>query len=162
MKLLNYKKDLVLFTSMAYLKYTKSLTNFFLELRPLCSRVSSCISKLSEFVDAFLKPSAQQNPSYNTSKTLVQEIETDVVLLVTHSKTFLVTMDVSSLYPNIDHQEGSMLAKLPSAHVLRNQSQHQSSAIYDNLKMQYSKIRRTFLSSNQRHTDKNPYGRKSG
>ena len=26
--------------------------------------------------------------------------------LVTHSKTFLVTIDVSPLYPNIDHEEG--------------------------------------------------------
>ena len=30
---------------------------------------------------------------------------------------------------------------------------------YDNLKMQHSKIQRTFLSSNQRHSNGNPYGR---
>ena len=33
-------------------------------LRPICSGFNSCTSKLSEFVDAFLKPLAQQSPSY--------------------------------------------------------------------------------------------------
>ena len=33
-------------------------------LRPVCSGFNSCTSKLSEFVDAFLKPLAQQNLSY--------------------------------------------------------------------------------------------------
>ena len=49
----------------------------------------------------------KQNPSYiKDNSDFVKKIETDVVPLVTHSKTFLVTMDVSSLYPNTDHQEG--------------------------------------------------------
>ena len=76
-------------------------------LRPICSGFNSCTSKLSEFVDRFLKPLAQQSPSYiKDTSDFVQKIETDVAPLFTHSKTFLVTMDVSSLYPNIDHQEG--------------------------------------------------------
>ena len=76
-------------------------------LRPICSGFNSCTSKLSEFVDAFLKPLAQQSPSYiKDTSNFVQKIETDVAPLVTHSKTFLFTMDVSSLYPNIDHEEG--------------------------------------------------------
>ena len=55
----------------------------------------------------FLKPLAQLSPSYiKDTSDFVQKIETDIAPLVTHSKTFLVTMDVSSLYPNIDHQEG--------------------------------------------------------
>ena len=76
-------------------------------LRPICSGFNSCTSKLSEFVDAFLKPLAQQSPSYiKDTSDFVQKIETDVAPLVTHSKTFLVTEDISSLYPNIDHQKG--------------------------------------------------------
>ena len=76
-------------------------------LRPICSGFNSCTSKFSEFVEAFLKPLAQQSPSYiKDTSDFVQKIETDVAPLVTHSKTFLVTMDVSSLYLNIDHQEG--------------------------------------------------------
>ena len=78
----------------------------FPSLRPICSEFNSCISKLSEFVDAFLKPLAQQSPCYiKDTSDFVQKIETDVAPLVTHSKTVLVTMDVSSLYPNIDDQE---------------------------------------------------------
>ena len=76
-------------------------------LRPICSGFNSCTSKLSEFVDTFLKPLAQLSPSYiKDTSDFVQKIEKDVAPLVTHSKTFLVTIDVSSLYPNIDHQEG--------------------------------------------------------
>ena len=91
---------------MAYLKYTKSFDRF-PPLQPICSGFNSCTSKLSEFVDAFLKPLAQQSPSYiKDTSDFVQKIKTDVAPFVTHSKTFLVTMDVSSLYPNIDHQEG--------------------------------------------------------
>ena len=57
-------------------------------LRPICSGFNSCTSKLSEFVDAFLKPLAQQSPSYTSD--FVQKIETDVAPLVTHSiKNFL-------------------------------------------------------------------------
>ena len=83
-------------------------------LRPMCSGFYSCTSKLSEFVDAFLKPLAQQSSSYiKDTSDFVQKIETDVAPLVTHSKIFLVTMDVSSLYPNIDHQEGIDACELP-------------------------------------------------
>ena len=99
-------------------------------VRPICSGFNSCTSKLSEFVDAFLKPLAQQSPSYiKDTSNFVQKIETDVAPLVTHSKTFLVTMDVSSLYPNIDHQEGIDAVKMPETHVLRSQFLHQSYVI---------------------------------
>ena len=83
-------------------------------LRPICSGFNSCTSKLSEFVDVFLKPSVQQSPSYiKDTSDFVQKIETDVASLITHSKTLLVTMDVSSLYPNIDHQEGIDACETP-------------------------------------------------
>ena len=76
-------------------------------LRPICSGFSSCTSKIAQFLDAFLKPLAQSNPSYvKDTSDFVQKVESVVVPNVTPSKTFLATMDVSSLYPNIDHQEG--------------------------------------------------------
>ena len=79
----------------------------FPSLRPICSGFNSCTVKISEFVDVFLKPAAQQNPSYiRDTSHFVHKIENDVAQKTTPNKTFLVTMDVSSLYPNIDHNEG--------------------------------------------------------
>ena len=79
----------------------------FQPLRPLCSGFNSCTVKISEFVDVFLKPAAQQDPSYiRDTSHFVHKIENDVAQKTTPNKTFLVTMDVSSLYPNIDHNEG--------------------------------------------------------
>ena len=76
-------------------------------LRPICSGFNSFTIKISEFVDVFLKPAAQQNPSYiRDTSHFVHQIENDVAQKTTPNKTFLVTMDVSSLYPNIDHNEG--------------------------------------------------------
>ena len=80
----------------------------FKPLRPICSGFNSCTVKISEFVDVFLKPAAQQNPSYiKDTSHFVLKIENDVAQKIPPpNKTFLVTMDVSSLYPNIDHNEG--------------------------------------------------------
>ena len=76
-------------------------------LRPICSGFSSCTSKIAQFLDAFLEPLAQSNPSYvKDTSDFVQKIESVVAPNVTPSKTFLATMDMSSFYPNIDHQEG--------------------------------------------------------
>ena len=85
---------------------------------------------LSEFVDAFLKPLAQQSPSYiKDTSDFVQKIETDVVPLVTHSKTFLVTM-MSPLFILISIiKKESMLVKLPWTHILPSQFLHQSYVI---------------------------------
>ena len=33
-------------------------------IRPICSGFNSCTSKIAQFLDAFLKPLAQSNPSY--------------------------------------------------------------------------------------------------
>ena len=40
------------------------LFDHFPPLRPICSGYYSCIAKISEFVDAFLKPAAQHSSSY--------------------------------------------------------------------------------------------------
>ena len=78
------------------------LYDTFPPLRPIFSGFSSCASKIAQFLDAFLKPLAQSNPSYfKYTSDFVQKIESVVAPDVTPSKTFLATMDVSSLYPNM-------------------------------------------------------------
>ena len=76
-------------------------------LRPICSGFNSCTAKISEFIDAYLKPLAQSTSSYiKDTSDFVERIESDVAPTTISSKTILATMDVSSLYPNIDHEEG--------------------------------------------------------
>ena len=76
-------------------------------LRPICSGYNSCSTRLSEWVDSFLKPAAMQTSSYIRDTTdFVNKIE-EFKNNINKSKDFyIVTMDVSSLYPNIDHEEG--------------------------------------------------------
>ena len=73
-------------------------------LRPIVSRFNSCTCNLSKF-DSFLKFQAEQCKSYIrdtkyflTKLSLVKNIP---------ENSFLVTMDVSSLYTNIEHEEGT-------------------------------------------------------
>ena len=102
----NSSPDVALLSSMVYLNSTKNIT-LSLHYRPICSGFSSCTSEIAQFLDAFLKPLAQSNPSYvKDTSDFIQKIESVVAPNVTPSKTFLATMDVSSLYPNINHQEG--------------------------------------------------------
>ena len=76
-------------------------------LRPICSGFNSCTAKISEFIDAYLKPLAQNTSSYiKDTSDFVERIESDVAPTAISSKAILATMDVSSLYPNIDHEEG--------------------------------------------------------
>ncbi|XP_066926567.1 uncharacterized protein [Clytia hemisphaerica] len=75
-------------------------------LRPIVSGFSSCSNRLSEFLDGFLKyPSAKKTNSYirDTKDFLVRLAD----LPSLPSNTILVTMDVASLYTNIDHEEGA-------------------------------------------------------
>ena len=68
-------------------------------LWPICSGIKPCAAKISEFVDVFLKPAAD-------TSHFVSKIENEVSQTTDRGNTFLVTMDVSSLYPDIDHAEG--------------------------------------------------------
>ena len=81
--------------------------NSFLPLRPICSGINSCTAKISDFVDVFLRHAAQQNPSYvRDTSHFVSKIEHEVSQTTNPDNKFLVTMDVSSLCPNINHAEG--------------------------------------------------------
>ena len=74
--------------------------------------------EIVQFLDAFLKPLAQNNPSYvKDTSNFIQKIESVVAPNVTPSKTFLA--------PNIDHQEGINACK--SSHDTRHNKLIQSS-----------------------------------
>ena len=77
-------------------------------LRPICSGYNACTVRISEFLDHYLKPIAQRSSS-NVKDT------TDFILKLRQNNSshlldndpFLVTMDVESLCPNINHEEGT-------------------------------------------------------
>ncbi len=74
-------------------------------MRPIVSGFGSCTTKLSEFLDSFLKYHAQRCKSYikDTNQFLLKLQS----LKKLPSNTILVTLDVSSLYTNIDQEEGA-------------------------------------------------------
>ena len=74
-------------------------------LRPIVSGFDSCTCNLSKFVDSFLKFQAQKCKSYirDTKDFLIKLSSIKNI----PANSFLVTMDVSSLYTNIDHEEGA-------------------------------------------------------
>ena len=76
-------------------------------LRPICSGYNSCTAKVSEWVDSFIKPAAMKTNSYIKDTTdFIKHIEKIDISAFANKGFFLVTMDVCSLYPNIDHEEG--------------------------------------------------------
>ena len=73
-------------------------------LRPICSGDNSCTVHISEFVDKYLKPIAQQSLSYvKDTTTFLNKLGNFTISPNTTANHFLVT----SLYPNIDHEERS-------------------------------------------------------
>ena len=77
-------------------------------LRPICSGYEACTVTLSEFVDSFLKPAAKKTKTYIKDTTdFICKIKDLKIPSTTNTKSiYLVSMDVASLYPNIDHTEG--------------------------------------------------------
>ena len=76
--------------------------------RPVCSGYNSCTVRISEFVDKYLKPIAQQSSSYVKDTTaFFNKLRNFTISPNTTANHFLVTMDVTSLYPNIDHEQGT-------------------------------------------------------
>ena len=69
--------------------------------QPVVSSVSSPTEKISAFADEFLKPIAQELPSYIKDTThLIDEVGK------IFEDTYMVTIDIKSLYTNIDNDEG--------------------------------------------------------
>jgi hypothetical protein len=74
-------------------------------MRPIVSGYNSITVKMSEYVDSFLKKRAQKCNSYiKDTNDFLQKIQS---ISDISSKSILVTMDVSSLYTNIDQSEGA-------------------------------------------------------
>ena len=58
-------------------------------LRPICSGFNSCTAKISEFIDVYLKPLAQNTSSYiKDTSDFVERIESDVALTTLWSKNY--------------------------------------------------------------------------
>jgi len=72
-------------------------------IRPISSGSSGPSAASSEFVDTFLKPIAQKQPSYVKDTT---DFINRTKSLKVGEHDHLVTMDVTSLYTNIDQEEG--------------------------------------------------------
>ena len=87
-------------------KIHKAFTSF-PPLRPIVSNIQSCTRRISEFVDSFLKYQARMCSSYiKDTKHFLQKLE-DLKTSGIPKESILVTMDVASLYTNIDHEEGA-------------------------------------------------------
>ena len=74
-------------------------------LRLAVSGLNSCTCNLSKFVDSFWKFQARKCKSY------IRDNKVFLIKLLSikniPENSFLVTIDVSSLYTNIDHEEGA-------------------------------------------------------
>ena len=74
-------------------------------LRPIVSGFNSCTMRLSEYLDSFLKFQMRKCKSYiRDTKDFLSKLN-DIKSLPNNA--ILVTMDVASLYTNIDHNEGA-------------------------------------------------------
>ncbi|XP_062610216.1 uncharacterized protein LOC134271997 [Saccostrea cucullata] len=71
--------------------------------RPIVSAIGHPMEKISEFIDLHLRPHVENLPSYLKDTTNYIN-KTPSTCLPDH--TLLVTMDVTSLYTNIPHDEG--------------------------------------------------------
>ena len=71
------------------------------------SNIESCTRRISEFLDSFLKYQARRCASYiRDTKHFLQKLE-ELNKSDIPDGSILVTMDVASLYTNIDHEEGA-------------------------------------------------------
>ena len=77
--------------------------------RPVVSSVNSHTEKLSAYVDVFLRPLAEKPPSHIRDTTdFIRRLKK---LGRVPENSILVTLDVSSLYTNIDTDEGLTIVK---------------------------------------------------
>ena len=73
--------------------------------RPVVSSIDCHTSKISEYVDYHLQPLVQNTESYvKDTNDFLQKLESSTTDI--DNNTFLVTMDVKSLYTNIPNDEG--------------------------------------------------------
>ena len=71
--------------------------------RPIISGIGTLTEPASKYIDSFIKPYVQQLPSFIEDTT---DVLNKISVLTNLQNHFLVTMDVESLYTNIDHNDG--------------------------------------------------------
>ena len=76
-------------------------------LKPIVSAFNYISASLSEYVDSFLKYQAKTCKSYIRDASDVLLKLKSLSAIPSTSKYILVTMDINSLYTNIDHEEGA-------------------------------------------------------
>ena len=74
-------------------------------MRPIVSGFNSCATRLPEYLDSFLKFQAKTcKANIRDTKVFLSKLN-DIKSLP--NNVTLVTMDVASLFTNIDHNEGA-------------------------------------------------------
>lgn len=72
--------------------------------RPIVSACNSSTDNISKYIDYVLKPLMQSLPSYVKDTTdFIQKLKS---FKLAHANSYLVTLDVLSLYTNIPHKDG--------------------------------------------------------
>ena len=105
----NYLTNKECRTSIFYMlpKIHKGLTP--LKGRPIVSAINSPTEKISQFIDHFLNPCAVRKPSYVRDTTHFLTILNNLGTLP--ENTWLLTLDVTSLYTNIPNKGGIFAAR---------------------------------------------------
>ena len=77
-------------------------------LRPICSGYDSCSVRFSELIDTFLKAAAKKTDSYVQDSTdFINKTKDHIFKPSDEQSVYIGVMDVNSLYPNIDQNEGA-------------------------------------------------------
>jgi len=71
--------------------------------RPIVSDCNSESKNVASFIDSILKPPAMKHPSYIKN---TYDFEDKIAKLVIPDGCLLITLDVESMYTNIDHAKG--------------------------------------------------------
>ena len=82
--------------------FLKKLHKQPISVRPIVSHINSATSNISAFIDQLLKPRVKQIPHILTNSS---ELINDLQGVSCPDNTLLVSLDITSLYPNIPIQE---------------------------------------------------------
>lgn len=71
--------------------------------RPIISDCNSVSEKIAEYIDSFLKTKASEHPSYiKDTYDFIDKVKNSTI----PSNSLLITLDVESMYTNIEHEKG--------------------------------------------------------
>ena len=86
----------------AWIYFLKKIHKSPMGIRPIVSTINSLTANLAEFLDYYLQPIMRQLPAYLKDTTQFLKEITDIKI---QTDTWLVTVDVKSLYTNIPNDE---------------------------------------------------------